>query len=142
TSQEPLKIAGEQTFRLGPLALPDEPSVEAARQSGAVALFEARAKAVDPRFTLTDGNVAMAIDICRQLDGIALAIELAAARVAFLGVAGLRSRLGERFRVLTGGTRLALPRQQTLRAALEWSNGLLSMAQQTVFRRLGVFAGT
>jgi predicted ATPase len=142
TSQEPLKVAGEHVFRLGPLALPVERSVQAARQSGAVALFEARAKAADPRFTLTDGNVAMAIEICRQLDGIALAIELAAARVPLLGVEGLRSRLGERFQVLTSGNRLAPPRQQTLRAALEWSNGLLSTAQQTVFRRLGVFAGT
>ena len=142
TSQEPLKVPGEQIFRLGPLALPIEQSVLAARQSGAVALFEARAKAVDPRFTLTDGNVATAIDICRQLDGIALAIELAAARVPLLGVEGLHSRLGERFQVLTSGNRLAPPRQQTLRAALEWSSALLSTAQQTVFRRLGVFAGT
>ena len=142
TSQEPLKVAGEQIYRLGPLALPAEKSVQAARQSGAVALFEARAKAVDPRFTLTDDNVATAIDVCRQLDGIALAIELAAARVPLLGMEGLRSRLDERFQVLTSGQRLAPPRQQTLRAALEWSNALLSTPQQAVFRRLGVFAGT
>jgi len=142
TSQEPLKVAGEQVFRIGPLALPTENTVQAARQAGAVALFEARAQAVDARFALTAANVATAIDICRQLDGIALAIELAAARVPLLGLEGLRSRLGERLRVLTSGKRLALPRQQTLRAALEWSHGLLSTAQQSVFRRLGVFAGS
>jgi predicted ATPase/DNA-binding winged helix-turn-helix (wHTH) protein len=142
TSQEPLKLAEEQVFRLGTLGLPTHESVDAARQAGAVALFEARARAADPRFTLTADNVAAAIDICRGLDGIALAIELAAARVPLLGIEGLRSRLGERFYVLTSGNRLALARHQTLRAALEWSHGLLTKSQQTVFRRLGVFAGS
>jgi tetratricopeptide (TPR) repeat protein len=107
-----------------------------------VALFEARARAADPRFSLTTANVAAVIDICRKLDGIALAIELAAARVPLLGIEGLRGRLDERLRVLTGGNRLALPRHQTLRAALEWSHGLLSLPQQVVFRRLGVFSGS
>ena len=142
TSQEPLKVAGEQVFRIHPLALPTEVSVEAARQAGAVALFEARAHAADPRFSLTSDNVSAAIDICRKLDGNALAIELAAARVSLLGIEGLRCRLGERFRVLTGGSPLALPRHQTLRSALEWSHGLLNAPQQIVFRRLGVFAGS
>jgi len=142
TSQEPLRVAAEQVFRIASLALPAEETLVAARQAGAVALFEARAQAADPRFSLTVGNLAAVIDICRKLDGIALAIELAAARLPLLGVEGLRSRLGERLHVLTSGNRLALPRHQTLRAALEWSHGLLSSAQQTVFRRLGVFAGS
>jgi predicted ATPase/DNA-binding winged helix-turn-helix (wHTH) protein len=142
TSQEPLKLIREQVFRLGALALPAEHTLDAARRAGAVVLFEARARAADPRFALTEENVVAAIDICRHLDGIPLAIELAAARVPLLGLEGLRSRLGERLRVLTGGARVALPRHRTLLAALEWSHGLLSAAQQTVFRRLGVFAGS
>jgi predicted ATPase/DNA-binding winged helix-turn-helix (wHTH) protein len=142
TSQEPLRIAAEQVFRIGALALPAEESLDAARAAGAVALFEARARAADPRFSLTAANVAVAIDICRKLDGNALAIELAAARVPLLGVEGLRGRLDERLRVLTSGSRLALPRHQTLRAALEWSHGLLTPPQQTVFRRLCVFSGS
>jgi len=142
TSQEPLKLAAEQVYRIGALALPTVESVDAARRAGAVALFELRAQAADPRFSLTAENVAAAVDICRQLDGMALAIELAAARVPLLGIEGLRRRLGERFRVLTSGNRLALPRHQTLRAALEWSHGLLNEAQRAVFRRLGVFAGS
>ena len=142
TSQEPLKLAQECLYRLDPLALPDEAGVDSARQAGAVALFEARARAADPRFALSEHNVAAVVDICRHLDGIALAIELAAARVPLLGVDGLRARLDDRFRVLTGGARLALRRHQTLRAALDWSYGLLTPEEQTVFRRLGVFVGS
>jgi predicted ATPase/DNA-binding winged helix-turn-helix (wHTH) protein len=142
TSQEPLKVAGEQVFRISALALPTEETLDAARRSGAVALFEARAHAADPRFELTPDNVAAAIDICRQLDGIALAIELAAVRVPLLGIEGLRRRLGERLNILTSGSRLAPPRHQTLRAALEWSHALLTPSQQAVFRRLSVFVGS
>ena len=142
TSQEPMKLVEEQVYRLGPLALPTQDTLDAARRAGAVALFEARARGADPRFTLTEGNVAAATDICRHLDGIPLAIELAAARMPLLGLEGLRSRLNERLRVLAGGPRRALARHQTLRAALEWSHGLLTPEQQTVFRRLGVFAGS
>jgi predicted ATPase/DNA-binding winged helix-turn-helix (wHTH) protein len=142
TSQEPLRIAQEHVYRLGALALPVEGGVESARQAGAVALFEARAQAAAARFALTEHNIAAVVDICRHLDGIALAIELAAARVPLLGVDGLRARLDERFRVLTGGPRLALQRHQTLRAALDWSHGLLTQDEQTVFRRLGVFVGS
>src|SRR6266478_3613946 len=142
TSQEPLKVAQEHAYRLGALALPSEAGIESAWQSGAVVLFEARARAAHPRFALSEHNVAAVVDICRHLDGIALAIELAAARVPLLGVDGLRARLDERFRVLTGGPRLALRRHQTLRAALDWSHGLLTQDEQTVFRRLGVFAGS
>jgi predicted ATPase/DNA-binding winged helix-turn-helix (wHTH) protein len=143
TSQEPLKLAQEQQFRLGALDLPVAlGDVDAARRAGAVALFEARARAADPRFALGADNLPAVVDICRRLDGIALAIELAAARVPLLGVDGLRARLDERFRVLTGGSRLALRRHQTLRAALEWSHGLLTDDERTVFRRLGTFVGS
>ena len=153
TSQVPLQLAQEQRVRLGPLATStadgackaDADAVQRARQAGAVALFEARAQASDPQFVLTEANVDGVVAICRQLDGVALAIELAAARLRWLGVDGLRTRLqaelGEQLRVLAGGTRLALPRHQTLRAALDWSHALLSSDEQAVFRRLGVFAG-
>jgi predicted ATPase/DNA-binding winged helix-turn-helix (wHTH) protein len=141
TSQEPLRLPHEQVYRLGPLAVPEVPAVDLARQAGAVALFSARARAVQPAFALDARNVAAVVDICRQLDGIALAIELAAARVPLLGLEGLGARLGERFRLLTGGSRLALRRHQTLRAALDWSCSLLSPPEQAVFRRLGIFIG-
>src|SRR5437870_6967552 len=104
--------------------------------------FSKRARAAQPRFALGEHNVAAVVDICRRLDGIALAIELAAARLPLLGVDGLRARLDERFSVLKGGPRLALRRHQTLRAALDWSHGLLTQDEQSVFRRLGVFAGS
>jgi predicted ATPase/DNA-binding winged helix-turn-helix (wHTH) protein len=142
TSQEPLKVAQEYVYRLGALALPNSAGIDNARQAGAVALFEARVQEAQPRFALSERNLTAVVDICRHLDGIALAIELAAARVPLLGVDGLRTRLDERFRVLSGGARLALPRHQTLRAALDWSHGLLTQDEQTVFRRLGVFAGS
>ena len=144
TSQEPFKLTEEHQFRLGTLSVPpllDEPLAAHAASHGAIALFMERARAVDPHFALTDETAPAVVDICRHLDGIALAIELAAARVSLLGVKGLRDRLGERFKVLTAGSRLALRRHQTLRAALDWSFGLLSPAEQAVFRRLGVFAG-
>lgn len=141
TSQEVLRTSDEQVFRPGPLALPVDDDLAAAQTSGAVALFVARAQAADPRFRLDDSNRAAVVDICRRLDGIPLAIELAAARVPLLGVAGLRARLDERFHVLTAGARAVLRRHQTLRAALEWSHALLSDGERVVFRRLGVFAG-
>ncbi len=142
TSRSALKLKHERVFRLGPLGVPeaDVPADEA-RTYGAVALLETRAQALDPRFAITDANVALAIGICRNLDGIALAIELAAARLPLLGMKGLAERIGERFRLLTAGTRNAPTRQQTLLDALDWSYELLSPAEQKVFRRLGVFAG-
>jgi predicted ATPase len=90
---------------------------------------------------VSEANVAAAVDICRRLDGIPLAIELAAARVPLLGVEGVRDRLDERFRLLTAGSRLALRRHQTLRAALEWSYNLLSEPEQKIFDGLGILAG-
>ena len=124
-----------------PLAVPERMRAEAALSYGAVALFEARARAVESRFVLNDGNVGAVIDICRRLGGLPLAIELAAARVSLLGVQGVADRLGQRFRLLTGGRAVALHRHQSWRAALEWSHGLLSAQEQQVFRRLGVFVG-
>ena len=141
TSQELLRHADEHVYRLGPLGLPAEVTAIRASESGAVQLFVARVQAADPRFQLSEGNVGAVVDICRRLDGIPLAMELAAARVPLLGVDGVRERLGERFRLLTAGSRLALRRHQTLRAALEWSYGLLSEPEQLVLDRLGVFAG-
>jgi predicted ATPase/DNA-binding winged helix-turn-helix (wHTH) protein len=141
TSQESLKCRDEQVYRLGALAVPASAQLEEATEFGAVALFVERAHAVDSRFRLANDNVEVVVDICRRLDGIPLAIELAAARVPVLGVHGLHARLNEMFNVLTGGTRMKLRRHQTLRAALEWSHGLLSTDEQTTFRRLGVFAG-
>jgi predicted ATPase/DNA-binding winged helix-turn-helix (wHTH) protein len=141
TSQESLKCRDEQVYRLGALAVPPNAQLEEATRFGAVELFVERARAVDSRFRLASDNVAVVVDICRRLDGIPLAIELAAARVPLLGVHGLHARINQIFNVLSGGTRMKLRRHQTLRAALDWSHGLLAADEQTVFRRLGVFAG-
>jgi predicted ATPase/class 3 adenylate cyclase len=143
SSQEPLGIAGEQVFRLPSLAVPKDAQVrsEDAMRAGAVQLFVERAKGADPRFALDDRNAATVAAICRRLDGIPLAIEMAAVRAPMLGVDKLAQKLDERFRVLTGGRRTALPRQQTLRATLDWSYGLLSEPERTVLRRLSMFAG-
>jgi predicted ATPase/DNA-binding winged helix-turn-helix (wHTH) protein len=141
TSQEALKLADEQQYRVAPLAVPEVAADADARSYGAVALFEARVRAADPHFTLDGANLPAVIDICRRLDGLPLAIELAAVRVPVLGVQGVHQRLDERFQLLTGGSRIALRRHQTLRATLEWSYNLLSGDEQALFRCLGVFAG-
>jgi pentatricopeptide repeat protein len=141
TSQEPLRHPDEHVVRIGPLALPVEATAASAREAGATALFVARVQALEPQFDLSDANVAAVVDVCRRLDGIPLALELAAARVPLLGLEGVRERLDERFRLLTAGSRQALPKHQTLRAALEWSYSLLSEPEQRLFDRLGVFAG-
>ncbi len=147
TSQEAVKTAGEHIYRLDTLGVPAARSggststLQEVAMCGAGALFVARARAVQPQFQLNATNVDAVAEICRCLDGIPLAIELAAARLPLLGVEGVRARLKERFNVLTGGTRAVLRRHQTLRAALEWSLGLLIEPERTVFRRLGVFAG-
>jgi len=140
TSQEALKLPEEHAYRLASLAVPaqDEP---VPAEAGAVALFIARAQAADPRLRFDAASLPTVAAICRALDGIPLAIELAAARVPLLGIDGLHQRLHERFRVLTGGARMVLRRHQTLRAAHEWSHGLLTDEEKLVFRRLGVFAG-
>jgi predicted ATPase/DNA-binding winged helix-turn-helix (wHTH) protein len=136
TSQEPLRLPEEHVYRLSGLA-----TDSATETPAAIALFVARARAADPRLLITSAQLATIADICRRLDGMPLAIELAAARVRLLGIDGLRARLDERFNVLTGGTRSVLRRHQTLRATLEWSHQLLSAEERAVFRRLGVFVG-
>ena len=143
TSQAALKVDGERVFRLGPLAVPEfgTPASEAARY-GAVALFVEQAQAADRRFTLDDGNVGAVIDLCRHLDGLPLAIKLAAARVPLFGLRGLEAQLAKRLHVIGGGHRNAPTRQQTLCAALDWSHSLLSAHEQMVFRRLGIFVGS
>ena len=141
TSQVPLKLAAEQVYRLGPLALPaTDEGLERALQRGALALFNERAHAADARFSLTEKQLAAAVDICRRLDGLPLAIELAAARVPQLGLAGVAAAIEARFDGLSAGPRDAAPRQQTLRAAMQWSVSLLGADELSVFARLGVFA--
>lgn len=142
TSQEVVHGPDEHVFRLDPLSLPGDDSLSAALASGAATLFAARAQAGDRQFALSDANCAAVADICRRLDGIPLAIELAAARVPLLGVDGLRARLDKRFEVLTSADRNAQRRHRTLRDALDWSHQLLTAPERAVFRRLGVFAGS
>lgn len=144
TSQVPLKLPGERAYRIGGLAVPQGPLPAAqALVFGAVALFVERAQAADARFVFTDAQAPTVIELCRGLDGLALAIELAAARAPMLGVQRLASAMDDRLRVLTGSrNRMAPARQQTLRATLEWSHGLLDPPEQVVFRRLSVFAGS
>ena len=143
TSRESLNVAGERVFRLPSLAVPPAGEVvttASAQQYGAVTLFADRAIASDGRFTLSDENVQTVAEICRRLDGIPLAIELAAARIKVLSPQQLLSRLNERFRVLTGGDRSALPRHQTMRALIDWSYDLLSDPERALFRGLSIFA--
>ena len=144
TSQAPLRVAAEQVMRLGPLAVPEGPMPAAqALEHGAVALFVARAHAAGARFAPDDVHLAAAAELCRALDGLPLAIELAAARVPALGVQRLARSMKDRLSVLAQGRdRGAPPRQQTLRAALEWSHGLLAETERVLFRRLAVVAGS
>ena len=144
TSQAPLKLAAEHTYRIGALAVPQGPLPAAqALEFGAVALFTDRAQAADARFSLSETNAAAVIDLCRQLDGLPLAIELAASRAPVFGVQRLVASMGDRLRVLTSSrNRLAPARQQTLRATLEWSHSVLDERERAVFRRLAVFAGS
>ncbi|MGC1380677.1 MAG: adenylate/guanylate cyclase domain-containing protein [Candidatus Baltobacteraceae bacterium] len=143
TSREPLRIAAEHVYRVPSLAVPSRDSLTAgdALGYGAVALFAERARAADATFTLTEENAPIVADICRRLDGIALAIELAAARVKVMAPRQLAQKLDERFRVLTGGSRTALPRQQTMRALIDWSYDLLTEQEQRLFRRVSIFIG-
>jgi predicted ATPase len=144
TSREPLRAEGEWLHRLASLELPpDAVDLSAAEALGysAVQLFNERAMAAVDGFTFDDANVAAILEICRRLDGVPLALELAAARVDVFGVWELAAHLDDRFRVLTSGRRTALPRHQTLGATLDWSYQLLSEAERMVLRRLAVFAG-
>ena len=144
SSREHLHVAGETTYSLPPLPVLDPHpgiSVESLMRCDAVRLFIDRAHAVQPGFQVTHTNARAVADICHRLDGIPLAIELAAARVRSLSVAEIAARLGDRFRLLTGGDRTALPRQQTLRALIDWSYELLTEHERAMLRRLSVFAG-
>jgi non-specific serine/threonine protein kinase len=164
TSRQALGIAGETTFRVPSLALPDPLDAPTASgedeiresvaclpptpgridpptESEAVRLFVERARAALPAFALTDRNHSAVVQICRRLDGIPLAIELAAARVVALGPRQIAARLGDRFGLLTGGSRTALPRYRTLRALLDWSYDLLDEREQVLLRRLAIFVG-
>jgi predicted ATPase/DNA-binding winged helix-turn-helix (wHTH) protein len=145
TSREPLRAAGEWVRRLTPLEFPP-PSSELTPQKAvtfpAVELFVDRAMANSQGFEINDANVQTICSICRQLDGIPLAIEFAASRIEELGLAGVASRLDNRFALLTKGRRTALPRQRTLQGAMDWSYELLSEAESTILRRLSLFAGS
>jgi predicted ATPase len=143
TSRQALGVEGEQVFGLGPLSLPPpDADVAAAGGSEAVALFVQRAAAARGEFALGPVNVAAVGEICRRLDGIPLAIELAAARAGALGPAEIAGLLDERFRLLTRGRAGAPSRQQTLQATVEWSYALLGQAEQRLFDALGVFPGS
>ena len=143
TSREPLRAEGEWVYPVPPLAVPAEArsDTEDPRHYGAVRLFVERARAVAPSFSPDARGAAAMVGICRRLDGIPLAIELAAARTAALGITGLAERLDDRFTLLIGGRRTALPRHQTLRATLDWSYELLAAPERVVLRRLAIFAG-
>lgn len=145
TSREPLDLPGEMIYRLPLLSLPPRPAdlgAEEAIRADAVALFVERAQIADQNFELTDANAPAVAEIVHRLDGIALAIELATARLADTNVDALCSGLDERFRLLTGGDRAALPRRQTLGATIDWSYELLDPVERVVFRRLAIFTGS
>ena len=142
TSREPLGIGGEAIYRVPPLSLPGpgDLGLAAAGSSDAVALFVDRARAQGTGLVVNEQTAPLVVSICRRLDGLPLAIELAAARLRSLSLRGLADRLDQRFSLLTGGSRTALARQQTLRATVEWSYSLLHGAEQSLLRRLSVFA--
>jgi len=144
TSREPLNIAGETAWPVPPLSVParnENPELHALRECDAVRLFVQRAQAAVPAFALSDRNAVAVAEICARLDGLPLAIELAAARVRLLGADQIAARLGDRFRLLTGGARTALPRHQTIRALVDWSYALLPEQERTLFCRLGGVRG-
>jgi predicted ATPase/class 3 adenylate cyclase len=143
SSREALGISGETVYRVPPLSLPDSEILTRASltKCESAQLFIERAAAAKPRFSVTGQNVESIAQICRRLDGIPLAIELAAARVTAFSPEQIASHLDDRFRLLTGGSRTALPRQQTLRALIDWSYELLSEDERRLLRKLSVFAG-
>jgi predicted ATPase/class 3 adenylate cyclase len=143
TSREPLGIEGERVYRVPSMSLPPRDAIRAADLAGSdsVTLFVERARSHEPGFVLDDAAAPLVATICRRLDGIPLALELAAARLSSMSLRHLSERLDQRFRLLTGGSRNALPRQQTLQATVDWSFDLLSVAERETMRRLSVFAG-
>ncbi len=152
TSRAPLGVPGELTWRVPSMSLPAESPgagapqgqrepIESLRQSDAVALFIDRATQVRPNFAITTANAPTVAQICHDLDGIPLAIELAAARVRMLAPEQIARALSDRFHLLTGGARTVMPRHQTLEASIDWSHELLSDGERTLLRRLSVFAG-
>ena len=143
TSREPFRILGEVTWRVPSLSVPDAAALRSTdlERFDAVRLFVSRATQSKPDFAVTGSNAASIIEVCRRLGGIPLALELAATRVKVLSCEQIAARLNDQFRLLTGGARNALPRQQTLRAAVDWSYDLLAPTERALFRRLAVFAG-
>jgi predicted ATPase/class 3 adenylate cyclase len=144
TSREPLNTFGEATYRMPSLAIPERPEslfAEGTSGYGAVQLFVDRAVLSNNRFAVTEQNAPYVAEVCRRLDGIPLAIELAAARAKVLSPQQLAQRLDERFRVLKGGDRSSLPRHQTMRALIDWSYDLLADDERALFRKLSIFAG-
>lgn len=143
TSREPLRVQGEVAYRVSSMEVPPSGSSPAsASETEAVELFVERARASDPGFELDSSNLEAVVSLCRHLDGIPLAIELAAARIPAVTPAQLDAQLDDRFEILTGGARTALPRHRTLKAAIEWSYQLLTEQEQQVFNRLGVAVGS
>jgi predicted ATPase/DNA-binding SARP family transcriptional activator len=145
TSREALAVPGEAVLDIPPLAVPDAVAGEADPEEiveyDAIRLFVDRVAAALPGFTLTRDNVRWVVEICARLEGLPLALELAAARVRGLGVEAIASRLGDQFRLLTGGRRTGLPKERTFRATVDWSYDLLNGSERRVFERLSVFAG-
>jgi predicted ATPase/class 3 adenylate cyclase len=143
TSREPLGIDGERVYRVPSMSLPpgDAETADDVAHSDAVLLFADRARLSDPTFALDDSTAVLVASICRRLDGIPLALELAAARLTSMSLQQVSQRLDQRFRLLTGGSRNAMPRQQTLQATVDWSFGLLTAQEQQTLTRLSVFAG-
>jgi predicted ATPase len=131
TSREPIGVAGEVSWRVPSLSLRDE----------AIELFADRARHARPDFAVSDDNTTVVAEICARLDGLPLAIELAAARVRALSLTEILDSLHDRFRLLTGGARTAVRRQQTLRASVDWSHALLTQPERVLIRRLAVFLG-
>jgi predicted ATPase/class 3 adenylate cyclase len=143
SSREALGISGESIYRVPSLSVPTRAEVkpEALQGYESVQLFVERARAANPRFGLTNQNASSIAQICSRLDGIPLALELAAARLAIFSAEQIATRLDDRFKLLTGGSRTALPRQQTLRALIDWSYDILSEGERALLRPLSVFAG-